>query len=181
MTLNEIIVASLLRLNRGTDTQTIRTYRDVFTDSANKAIRKIALRYKQSRKETIVLSDGSFNVRALSRNCIRIDEVRSSGKAIDFWQDPPGSGIVFCNTESNSVDVVYRYLPERLSSTTDTPDLPEYAHDLIVHYVVACERCGGDPGTQGTASADFQMFQTGLAELGRSNMGEPRSYKLLNY
>jgi hypothetical protein len=54
-------------------------------------------------------------------------------------------------------------------------------HDLITHYVVACERCGGDPETQGTSSADFQLFNEGLREILRETRGEPRSYNLLNY
>ena len=45
----------------------------------------------------------------------------------------------------------------------------------------ACDRCGGDPNTQSTASADFQMFNAALGAILPASRGEPRSYKLKNY
>lgn len=182
MTLNEIIAASLGRLGRGTDEQTIDFYRHTFTDYANRAIKKIALEFKQHRKEAVELDeDGMFDVKSLARGCYAISEVRAAGKSVDFWQEPLGSGFFMCDTKEPTVDVFYRFVPARVSASADVPELPEYMHDLIPLYVVACERCGGDPDTQGTASADFQLFNEGLRELLRETRGEPRSYKLLNY
>lgn len=182
MTLNEIMASALQRLRYGTDTQTVETYRDAFADYANRAVRKIANRYKQSRKETVELTDAdTFDANALSRGCLHIDEVRASGRAVDFWQDVPGSGEFTCDTDADSVEVVYRFVPKQLENPIDVPELPAHLHDMIVHYVVACERCGGDPSTQGTSSADFQMFNAALSDINPASRGEARSYKLLNY
>lgn len=182
MTLNEIMVSSLQRLRYGTDTQTVENYRDVFADYANRAVRMIAERFKQNRKETVRLSDDdTFNVAELARECIRITDVRASGASIDYWQDIPGSGVFSCDTGADSVDVVYRYVPKRLENIIDVPELPTHLHDMIVHYVVACERCGGDPDTQGTASADYQMFNSALSQIHPASRGEPRAFKLNNY
>lgn len=182
MTLNEIMVSALQRLHYGTDTQTVENYRDAFADYANRAIRMIATRYKQNRKETVQLSDNdTFNVSDLARHCVRVTEVRAGGSSVDYWQDVPGSGEFTCDTDADSVDVVYRFVPKPLENTIDVPELPGHLHDMIVHYVVACERCGGDPDTQGTASADFQMFNAALSQIQPASRGEPRSFKLTNY
>ena len=182
MTLAEITASALQRLHYGSDTQTVETYRDAFADYANRAIRKIAARFKQNRKDTVQLSDAdTFNVNDLSRECIRITEVRANGSSIDFWQDVPGSGEFSCDTDADSVDVVYRFVPKPLENTIDVPELPGHLHDMIVYYVVACERAGGDPGTQKTSSVDFQLFNACLADIRPASRGEPRSFKLNNY
>lgn len=181
MTLNEIIVASLERLDRGNDNQTIDHYRAKFTDNANKAVKIIAKQYRGCRKETMALTDGAFSTDDLSRECLKIVEVRDGGKQVDFYQDVDGTGTVTCVTGAASVDVLYRFLPRPMSSTSDVPEIPNHLHDIVPHYIVACERCGGDPDTQGTASADFQLFNARVAEIESCKLGAPRSYKLLNY
>lgn len=181
MNLNGIITAALNRLHRYPNQQTIDNYQAAFTDYANRAIKIMALRFRQCRKETVTLVDGAFNVADLERQCIRIVEVRAKNGTIGFYQDYPGSGVFKCDTNEPAVDVIYEYYPALLANVTDTPELPSHMHDIIPFYIVACERCGGDPNTQGTASADFQLFNTQLAELERSARGDPQSYKLLNY
>lgn len=181
MNLNEIIVASLTRLHRGTGTQTIETYRNAFINSANRAMKIMAQRFRQCRKETVTLTDSVLDTADLERQCIRIVDVRVDDESIDFYQDYPGSSEFVCDTNETSVDVIYEYYPKPLADLIDIPELPEHMHDIIPYYVVACERCGGDPETQGTSSADFQLFHSQLAELERSTRGDPRSYKLLNY
>ena len=183
MTLDELIVSALRRLDRGTDTQTIQAYRPVFTVYANKACKKIAEEYKACRKETVALdADHSFNVTSLQRGCYKIMGIKDSKKDwLEFWQDPPGSGIVVCDTTDASVSVTYRYVPRELTSTVDIPELPEMFHDIIPYYIVACERAGGDPQTQSTASVDYQMFNDQLASICASHLGEFRAYELKNY
>lgn len=180
MTLNDIIVSALGMLERGRDAQTIDTYRDQFTYYANLAVREISLKFKRTKKETVALTDKQFNMSALANECIRVEAVLDGEDKIDFYQDPPGSGEFVCDTESATVDVVYRYCPILLTSPTDEPDLPERAHRLIPIYIVACQRCGGDPNTQGTSAAHFALFQRGLSALERESRGEPSSFKLHN-
>lgn len=184
MTLDEIIVSALRRLDRGTDTQTIQDYRPVFTVYANKACKKIAEEYKGCRKEEIELDeDCSFNVNDLERGCYKIVKIRDRSRRpfVEFWQDPPGSGIVVVDTQDPVVSVTYRYVPKEMSSTIDVPEIPEIFHDIIPYYIVACERAGGDPQTQSTASVDYQLFNDQVARMCRSHLGEFRAYELKNY
>lgn len=183
MTLDEIIVSALQRLDRGTDTQTITQYRPLFTKYANKAVKLISAEYKGCRKETVELDgDSSFDITDLTRECTKIVKISDgSHKAIEWWQDPPGSGIVVVDTNESVVSVTYRFVPQELSSTIDVPELPSMFHDIIPYYIVACERAGGDPSTQSTASADFQLFNQQIREMCRSHMGERRAYELINY
>lgn len=182
MTLNEIVAESLGRLGRDMGMQTIENYRQTFAVYANMAIRKISLKFKQTMRETVELGeDHGFDETSLTHGCYMVLGVRAAGNQVDYWQDPLGSGHFICATEEPTVDVMYRFVPNKVEAPTAVPELPEYMHDLIVHYVVACERCGGDPQTQGTSSADFQLFNEGLREILRETRGEPRSYNLLNY
>lgn len=182
MTLDEIIVSALRRLDRGVDTQTITDYRSLFTMYANKAVKLIAEEYKACRKESVTLdSDSSFDVTTLERECMKIVKITDADGTLDWWQDPPGSGIVVVDTKQPQVSVTYRFVPQELSSTVDVPELPSMFHDIIPYYIVACERAGGDPQTQSTASIDFQLFNQQLDLMCRSHLGERRAYELLNY
>ena len=182
MTLEQIIVDALRRLERGTDTQTLKAYRRVFTTYANAAIKRIADVFEQCRKETVDLDDEKmFAVSALSHGCWQIISIRDSKRDCYFQQDPPGSGLVRVHTLDHSVTVTYRFVPRELSATSDVPELPEFAHDLIHYYIVACARAGGDPDTQNTASVDFQLFESKLSRLAKSTLGEPESYRLRNW
>lgn len=181
MTLTEIIVGALQRLDRGTDNQTIDHYRGKFTLYANKAIQIIARQYRACRKETATLSGGTFRLDDLERQCVKVLDVKANGKSVDYWQEVDGSGEFVAATEEPAVDVFYRFLPQTVSSSSDVPELPKHMHDMIVNYVVACERCGGDPDTQGTASADFQLFNSQLASIERCTLGQPRARRLINY
>ena len=183
MTLDEIIVSALQRLDRGTDTQTITQYRPVFTIYANKAIKLIADEYKACKKETVMLdSESSFSVLDLSHGCRKIVKITdNTHNVVDWWQDPPGSGLITVDTTDSVATVTYQFVPKEVSSTIDVPEVPEIFHDIIPYYIVACERAGGDPNTQSTASVDFQLFNSQLNDMCRSHLGERRAYELTNY
>ena len=181
MTLNDIISTSLVMLERGTDAHTIDHYRAQFTKYANDAVEEIIKRVKQERKQVFVLSIGTFSVNDLERGCIRVTMVRANGSPVFYQQDPEGSGIFVVNTDAEEVEVYYRFYPKPMSSSTDTPELPEHMHSVIPYYVVACTRCGGDPYTQGASSAHFSIFNNKVRDLERMHRGEPNSFKLLHY
>lgn len=181
MTLNDIISTSLTMLERGTDAQTIDHYRAQFTKYANDAVMEILSRVKQQRKNTVTLVDGAFSVDDLDRDCIRVTSVLVDGKPVEYWQDAYGSGTFKVDTDKAETVVSYRFIPKEMSSSTDVPELPAHMHRLIPYYVVACQRCGGDPATQGTASAHFSIFNNMVRALERETRGEPQSFRLLNY
>lgn len=197
MTLNDIISTSLTMLERGTDAQTIDHYRAQFTKYANDAVMEILSRVKQQRKEVltkwadtenadtrtkgVLNADNTFSVDTLTRDCIRVTSVLVDGKPVEYWQDAYGSGTFKVDTDKAEAVVSYRFVPKEMSSSTDVPELPAHMHRLIPYYVVACQRCGGDPATQGTSSAHFSIFNNMVRALERETRGEPQSFRLLNY
>ena len=181
MTLNDIISASLVMLERGSDAHTIDHYRAQFTKYANDAVEEIINRVKQERKEIVTLENRGFSVNDLERSCLRVTSVRVNGKPVYYQQDPEGSGNFVVATSADEVEVYYRFYPKPMSSSTDQPELPEHMHSVIPYYVVACQRCGGDPYMQGTSSAHFSIFNEKVRNLERLHRGEPSSFKLLNY
>lgn len=186
MTLNELIVSALERLERGTDNNTIDHYRAEFTDYANTAVELIARKYLPVRKETVELtvdSDGNrlLDLDNLSRDVIKLVDVRANGSSVGFEQDADGSGQFVIDTTASSVVVLYRFLPKKLSNPTDVPELPKHMHSYVKYYIVASARCGGDPYTQNTSSADFQMFNQFLYSLESVKLGQASAYVLQNY
>ena len=181
MTCTEIVVAALDRLGRGTDDQTVENYWSTFLQYANRAIRIIARRYKACRREIVPLTDGVFSVDQLERECLKIVRVMADGRSVGFEQDVDGSGEFTCDTTAPEVAVYYRFLPKFVVSHTEVPELPNRMHEIIVHYIVACERFGGDPDTQGTASADFEIFNSLVAAIESCKLGQASAYTLDNY
>jgi len=181
MTLGEIIQKSLQRLEFGSDPQAVEAMEPIFTAYANQAIRKIALQYRKTRKQTLTLVDSQFLLSSLTYGCIKIVSVSDSTGDIVYYQDPVGSETYTCETEEATVDVVYQYYPATLTMRSETPDVPLSIHDAITHYIVACYRAGGDPDTQATASIDYQLFSVALKGLGTATTSNPRSSKIKNW
>ena len=181
MTLGEIIQKSLQRLEFGDDPQAVEAYEPIFTAYANQAIRKIALQYRKTRKETMTLTDSQFVQSGLDYGCVKIVSVSDSVGEIVYYQDPEGSETYTCDTEEATVSVVYQYYPAELTTGSETPDVPIEIHSAIPHYVVACYRAGGDPDTQTTASIDYQLFNAALKDLGTATKSNPRSSRIKNW
>lgn len=180
MTLNDIIVSALRQLERGTSAQTIDKYRAVFTDYANAGVRRLARRFKVTREDEIQLEDGCFDLLDLSRDCLKIVEISEDGKKRRFDRVYTGR-IRVCNAKPDAVvKVFYRFLPREMTSTSDVPELPNHIQRALPYFVVACQRCGGDPDTQGTSSAHFSLFNSEVAMIERETMGDFKSTKLLN-
>ena len=181
MKLSDIIVSALNDLDANTDAQSIEAYSTRFTQYANDAVRIIAEKYAATRTETMSLTDGIFSIDDLERECIKIVSVQDETETdVDFYQKPYGSGSFFCDTEYTSVSVTYTYYPKLLTNTSDEPELPKFTHEYITLYVVARNRSGGDPDTQGAAAIHYQLFNSALSRMGKSSRGDPNSYKIIN-
>ena len=181
MTLGEMIQRALQRLEFGDDPQSVESVAPIFTAYANQAIRKIALKYRKTRKETLMLTDSTFSCASLERGCIKIVDVSDSTGSIVFFQNPEGSDTYECATNDATVDVTYQYYPETLTAQSETPDVPTVIHDAIPHFIVASYRAGGDPSTQSTASVDYQLFTAAIRDLGTATRSNPRSNKIKNW
>ena len=190
MTLTEIMASALQRLGRGNDPQTIEAYRDVFADYANEAVRQIAERFIAQRAEEVDLNtddDGRQYAKLsdLSHGCRRVEGIVVNGKPRPYIQIPQGTAEFYVylreKQPAEKATVYYRPIPATLENTVDVPEVPEYTHYLIVHWIVGMERAGGDPNMQGTSGIDFQLFNQGLNSITNAHYGEPRGNRLLGY
>ena len=181
MTLGEIIQEALQRLGFGDDPQSVESYSPIFTAYANQAIKKIAVKYGKTRKETLTLTNSTFSESSLARGCIKITDVSDSTGSIVYFQNPEGSETYECDTTEATVDVTYQYYPATLTTQSETPDVPTVIHDAIPHFIVASYRAGGDPSTQSTASVDYQLFTAAIRDLGTATRSNPRSHKINNW
>lgn len=82
MNLKEIIEATLIELDRGTEADTVAMYAPKFTMYANEAVTEIANRFKLMRVDPIVTDSGLapdgyayFNAYDLDRQCLRVINV----------------------------------------------------------------------------------------------------------
>lgn len=176
MTLNEILVSALTQLDRGSDAQTLDVWRDKFMRFANDAALDIAGTLKPRRTDALVIIDGHITPMNLPRHCLKILVVTIGGKPSKFVQDVGG---VRVDQNEGTASVTYLYAPRQLSSPSDEPELPDYAHGLIVTYVVARERAAGDVSTQRGSSVYFELYNAGKADL-RPNLGEQDTYAIIN-
>lgn len=187
MNLNEIISDATAILGLGTDSNSGSVYRREFTRFANDAIILISRRFRQSRTEKVTL-DGEhcFRLADLDRPCLKINRIRTlSGKDV-YWEQPDmGSGDVWCflpkGEEVEQVSVSYQFRPAKLVNLEDVPELPEFAHDLIPHYVAAQHFFGQNGKTSKSVNTEEMTFERMLNDLALEHYGEPRAYKLKGY
>lgn len=175
MTLNEILVDALAQLDRSSDPAMLERYRLAFTSYANDAVQEIADDFRLTRTENITLMDGAFAIADLGDICTKIVDVERMP-----WKVVDGNVFVDCKgKEVSTVTVTYRYLPAMLTNDTDIPGIPEQFHRLIIPYVVARHRAGGDASTQGSASVFFSIYNQRKRMLMRQ-YGQRSDYALLN-
>lgn len=175
MTLNEITTAALAQLGRSTDSQTIETWRQVFTRYANDAIKDLAETMQLYRTDTAPVIDGVINTAKLPYCCYRVLSVDGSTR---FRPGNSSEEIVF-DTKADYAAVKYRYIPKAVEDPSIPPSLPEHTHPLIVHYIVARERASGDTSTQSGSGIYFELYNSEKAKL-RPHLGDPDAYKILN-
>ena len=175
MTINNIIVAALLQLDRGQEAQTIEIWQEKFMFFANEAVLDIAQHLGLKRQDVVTVENGKAPI---PDNCMKILKLEREGKILPFLlSDAEGS--VKVNAADGEVHITYHYAPKKLTNLSETPELPEYTHGLIVDYVVGRERATQDPSMQRGANVFFEIYNEGKRKLKR-NMGEPDSYKIYN-
>lgn len=178
MTLNDIIYSALRQLERGTDAQTVDKYRDVFTDYANAALFEIAERLKPSYISEVTLDDkGRLDLNTLPRTCVYIESVTDENDSEMSWSEIYTGTIEVTNGENKTVNVLYRYIPVDLTSSSDEPQLPEYMHKVIPYYIVACHK--QDTNTE-TEYDYFTQFYRHLARLSNMHVKDAAKLKLIN-
>ena len=173
MTLNEILVDALAQLDRSSDPAMLKRYRPAFTSYANDVVQEIADDFRLSKTESVTLEDGKFTISDLSDICTKIENIENMP-----WK-VVGDTVTVAAKDKTEVVVQYRYLPAKLTNDTDIPGIPLQFHRLIVPYVIARFRAGGDGDTQGTASIYFSLYNEMKRKLMRQ-YGQLSDYKLVN-
>ena len=165
MTLQDIITQALRRMKRSSDGQALQNYQPEFLFSVNEGVKEIAQRYRQTRTDTVALTNGTFAKSLLSRRAYEIMDVLAAGESVDFAETTAGSAIYEVDTEETSVSVVYRFVPADLTNSIDEPEIPEEFHGMLVNYVVGNERANGDPALQQAATYDLNKFYAKLSAI----------------
>lgn len=178
MTLNDIIVAALMQLDRDHDSQTLAVWREKFTRFANDAVTDVSTTLRPRRTDTVAVTNQLLDTGDLTRACKKILAVHRDATRIPFVQGPSSSQLrVKCS--DGDVCVTYEYMPQPMTLMSDIPDLPKWCHGLIVTYVVGRERASGDVSTQRGANIYFELYQDAKKSLQR-HMGEMDCYQIIN-
>ena len=157
MTLNEIIASALSELGRGHDAKSVERYRDKFMRYANDAVTDLALSLGLVRMDKVNLSGSTADLKKLCRECMKLTSVTQDGMPVRYLYSE-ASQIVSVRAKGQ-VEVYYRYIPKKLFSPSDVPDVPEYLHGLIVMYVTGRERMSGDTSTQKGADSYLSLYE----------------------
>ncbi len=187
MNLNEIISDATAILGLGTDSNSGSVYLREFTRFANDAIFLISRRFRQARTEKVPIdAEHCFRLSDLDRVCFKIRRVWADGGKDVMWDQPDGaSGDVWCffpeGTAPERVNVTYEFRPAKLVNLDDVPELPEFAHDLIPHYIAAQHFFGQNGKTSKSVNTEEMTFERMLNELALDHYGEPKAYKLNGY
>lgn len=158
MTLLELIRGALEQLDRGTDAQTIETWRDKLTRYFNDAIIDLASVAPPRHSEEVMLVNGRFTTDALEKTCLKILAIIARGRRYAFYYGAGTSEICVPTLKAEPVIVVYRAAPSELAIDTDVPDLPAPYHSALINYAVARERAMGDESSLSAARACFELY-----------------------
>ena len=176
MTLNDILVSALAQLDRGSDVQTMDSFRARLTAFANEAQADIARAIAFCKTETVTPSEGVVELGDLSRECLKVVKAEQLGRPVPFSRDDTGCVKLPYNDEAR---ITYICEPKPLSSPADVSELPVHTHGLIVSYVVGRERMAGDVSTQRGANIYLSMYEAAKSKL-RPHMGDAASYRITN-
>ncbi|HWS31050.1 MAG TPA: hypothetical protein VN512_13170 [Clostridia bacterium] len=160
----------------GRDPQTIEDYADRMTTYANDAILDLADACKPIRTDVVAAVNGTINLSALPRTCLKILGVFGD-KEIEFRTS--NFNTIAIMGADGTYSVTYRYAPKPLCGQTDVPEIPENLHGLITTYVIARERSATDAGNQRGANVYFEIYNAGKRAI-RPHYGEKDAYTIKN-
>lgn len=191
MNLNAILEEAGAMLNLGIDVASSQVYFVRFRKYANDAVRLIAKRFKENRREVVDLDEENcFDLGYLNRTPLKIEKIMLVDKEFPlYWEqvDGRGTGIIRVyfpkdlDPMPTQVAVRYTYEPRRLETGEDVPEVPEFSHYLIPYFIAGMHE--GHTTSRGRLIANYQMqfFNEQLAQLEREQYGERRTYKLKGY
>jgi hypothetical protein len=179
MTLKELLTGALLQLGRGTDAQTLESWRDKLTRYINDAMIDLTADLQPRRTDTLTLTDGTLITSELPRAAVKILALTRGDVRLPFYYGLATDRLRVPCVEDGEIDVTYRYMPESLKVDTDIPDLPEWCHGALISYAVGRERAAGDGASIAAARACFELYNASKRVM-RAHRGELDAYAIQN-
>ncbi|MEA4939539.1 MAG: hypothetical protein VB091_08135 [Christensenella sp.] len=179
MTLKELLTGALLQLDRGTDAQTLESWRDKLTRYLNDAMIDLASELQPRRTDELTLTNGSLDLSKLPRDVVKVLALTRESTRLPFYYGASTEQLRVPAVPDGAVNVTYRYMPEALRVDTDIPDLPEWCHGALISYAVGRERASGDAASLGAARACFELYNA-AKHLMRASRGEMDAYAIVN-
>ena len=177
MTLKELLTGALLQLDRGTDAQTLESWRDKLTRYLNDAMIDLTSELQPRRSDTLTLTDGEVDLGLLPRSAVKVIALSRGGTRLPFYYGVSTDKLRVPATDDGEIVVTYRYMPEPLKVDTDIPDLPEWCHGAMIGYAVGRERASGDAGSIAAARACFELYSAAKRMM-RAHRGEMDAYAI---
>lgn len=178
MTLYDIVTQAMVSLGFETDAQSMEAWQSKLVMFLNDGMEDIAKFLNLRKTDTdIPVVDGILNLSSLTSKCVKVVSISQDGTNIPFETGPSSSEIKL--SAEGTVDVEYRYIPNRIKNDIDQPGIPEYLHSLLVPYIVYSQHTTLDPTMQRRADAFYQKYAQGLRQA-RKNYGESNCYKFKN-
>ena len=179
MTLKELLTGALLQLDRGTDAQTLESWRDKLTRYLNDAMIDLASELQPRRTDELTLNGGSLDLSTLPRDVVKVLALTRESTRLPFYYGASTDQLRVPAVTDGAIQVTYRYMPEPLRVDTDIPDLPQWCHGALISYAVGRERASGDAGSLGAARACFELYNA-AKRLMRASRGETDAYAIIN-
>lgn len=179
MTLKELLTGALLQLDRGTDAQTIESWRDKLTRYLNDAMIDLTGELQPRRSDSLALTGGELDLGGLPRNVVKVIALSRGSTRLPFYYGVSTDRLRVPAVSDGEVLVTYRYIPEPLKVDTDVPDLPEWCHGAMIGYAVGRERSSGDAGSIAAARACFELYNAAKRMM-RAHRGETDAYAIEN-
>ncbi|NLI54112.1 MAG: hypothetical protein GX417_07270 [Clostridiales bacterium] len=179
MTLKELLTGALLQLDRGTDAQTLESWRDKLTRYLNDAMIDLTGELQPRRSDTLALASGELDLKQLPRSVVKVIALSREGTRLPFYYGVSTDLLRVPAVSDGDVLVTYRYMPEPLKVDTDVPDLPEWCHGAMIGYAVGRERASGDSASIAAARACFELYNAAKRMM-RAHRGELDAYAIEN-
>ncbi len=166
MTLIDIMKLTLSQMGEDPGAGEISEFRTLLTAYINEAYQAICRDKKQKyHEELITFSDGRAQVDGLSKDAIRILEIKDeNGCKIPF--QVAADQIFISPAADGAYIAAYLYLPERLASDKDEPDLPERECYLLADYAAYRGLGLGGKDRQKRGEFFLMRYLSGLNALG---------------
>lgn len=181
MILQELLTATLQQLDRGTDAQTLESWRDKLTRYLNDALADLAGVLKPCRTEQSEIKNGKLDLLALERRCVKVVSLKRGDMRLPFYYGVGTDKLHVPAVGDGPVTICYRYLPNSMRADTDEPDLPK-CYDVdgaIVLYAVGRERAAGDGTSLAAARATFDLYEMAKRRM-HSHADEGDAYRFIN-